>query len=72
MTWMLSSSGVAHSQPGGNDGLEPKACLVCWPSGHLKATCPKSNSRFGSQRHVQAIEMDDSNVEMSGNDLGRL
>ncbi|KAH9263093.1 hypothetical protein BASA83_013593 [Batrachochytrium salamandrivorans] len=30
------------------------------------------NSRFGSQRHVQAIEMDDSNVEMSGNDLGRL
>ncbi|KAH9266542.1 hypothetical protein BASA83_010532 [Batrachochytrium salamandrivorans] len=39
---------------------------------NLPATCPKSNSRFGSQRHVQAIEMEESNVEMSGNDLGRL
>ncbi|KAH6584020.1 hypothetical protein BASA61_007783 [Batrachochytrium salamandrivorans] len=52
--------------------MSQRLCLVCGQSGHLKATCPKSNSRFGSQRHVQAIEMDDSNVEMSGNDLGRL
>ncbi|KAH9244935.1 hypothetical protein BASA81_017609, partial [Batrachochytrium salamandrivorans] len=52
--------------------MSQRLCLVCGQSGHLKATCPKSNSRFGSQRHVQAIEMEDSNVEMSGNDLGRL
>ncbi|KAH9263371.1 hypothetical protein BASA83_013262 [Batrachochytrium salamandrivorans] len=37
--------------------MSQRLCLVCGQSGHLKATCPKSNSRFGSQRHVQAIEM---------------
>ncbi|KAH9263027.1 hypothetical protein BASA83_013665 [Batrachochytrium salamandrivorans] len=73
MTWTLISPGGAHLHPSkGNDGMSQRLCLVCGQSGHLKATCPKSNSRFGSQRHVQAIEMDDSNVEMSGNDLGRL
>ncbi|KAH9271471.1 hypothetical protein BASA83_006324 [Batrachochytrium salamandrivorans] len=35
---------------------ESKALSCLRQSGHLKATCPKSNSRFGSQRHVQAIE----------------
>ncbi|KAH9265278.1 hypothetical protein BASA83_011177 [Batrachochytrium salamandrivorans] len=47
-------------------------CLVCGQSGHLKATCPKSNPRFRSQRQVQAIAMEDPNIEVSGNDLGRL
>ncbi|KAH9244880.1 hypothetical protein BASA81_017689 [Batrachochytrium salamandrivorans] len=35
--------------------MSQRLCLVCGQSGHLKATCPKSNSRFGSQRHVQAL-----------------
>ncbi|KAH9262524.1 hypothetical protein BASA83_013788 [Batrachochytrium salamandrivorans] len=47
-------------------------CLVCGKSGHLKATCPRSNSRFRPQRQVQAIEMEGHSFEVSGNDLGRL
>ncbi|KAH9245822.1 hypothetical protein BASA81_016656 [Batrachochytrium salamandrivorans] len=47
-------------------------CLVCGQSGHLKATCPKSNPRFKPQRQVQAIEMEGHSSEFSGNDLGRL
>ncbi|KAH9263096.1 hypothetical protein BASA83_013558 [Batrachochytrium salamandrivorans] len=47
-------------------------CLVCGKSGHLKATCPWSNSRFRPQRQVQAIEMEGHSNEASGNDLGRL
>ncbi|KAH9248944.1 hypothetical protein BASA81_013343, partial [Batrachochytrium salamandrivorans] len=47
-------------------------CLVCGQSGHLKATCPRSNSRFRPQRQVQAIEMEGHSSEVSGNDLGRL
>ncbi|KAH9263618.1 hypothetical protein BASA83_012961 [Batrachochytrium salamandrivorans] len=47
-------------------------CLVCGQSGHLKATCPRSNSRFRPQRQVQAIAMEGHNFEVSGNDLGRL
>ncbi|KAH9262639.1 hypothetical protein BASA82_000322 [Batrachochytrium salamandrivorans] len=34
--------------------------LVCGQSGHLKAFCPRSNSSFGPQRHIQAIEMEHS------------
>ncbi|KAH9256600.1 hypothetical protein BASA81_005305 [Batrachochytrium salamandrivorans] len=36
--------------------MSQRLCLVCANRDTLKATCPKSNSRFGSQRHVQAIE----------------
>ncbi|KAH6596373.1 hypothetical protein BASA61_003498 [Batrachochytrium salamandrivorans] len=34
--------------------------LVCGQSGHLKAFCPRSNSSFRPQRHIQAIEMEHS------------
>ncbi|KAH9248039.1 hypothetical protein BASA81_014328 [Batrachochytrium salamandrivorans] len=41
-------------------------CLVCGKSGHLKATCPRSNSRFRPQRQVQAIEMEGHSNEAFG------
>ncbi|KAH6596498.1 hypothetical protein BASA50_005078 [Batrachochytrium salamandrivorans] len=47
-------------------------CLVCGQSGHLKATCPRSNSHLRPQRQVHAIEMEGPNIKVSGNDLGRL
>ncbi|KAH9255965.1 hypothetical protein BASA81_006003 [Batrachochytrium salamandrivorans] len=47
-------------------------CLVCGQSGHLKATCPRSNSHLKPQRQVHAIEMEGPNIKVSGNDLGRL
>ncbi|KAH9244750.1 hypothetical protein BASA81_017832 [Batrachochytrium salamandrivorans] len=82
LSHLVPRTNISQYPPGGRGPLttrrkgkrrnDPKALFVCGQSGHLKATCPKSNSRFESQRHVQAIEMDDSNIEMSGNDLGRL
>ncbi|KAH9264848.1 hypothetical protein BASA83_011677 [Batrachochytrium salamandrivorans] len=52
--------------------LSQGLCLVCGQSGHLKATCPRSNSRFRPQRQVQAIEMEGHSSEALGNDLSRL
>ncbi|KAH9247293.1 hypothetical protein BASA81_015093 [Batrachochytrium salamandrivorans] len=49
-----------------NRDLVKDFALVCGQSGHLKATCPRSNSRFRPQRQVQAIAMEDSSNEVSG------
>ncbi|KAH9270318.1 hypothetical protein BASA83_007659 [Batrachochytrium salamandrivorans] len=46
--------------------LSQELCLVCGQSGHLKATCFKSNSRFKPQRQIQAIEMEHSQHQDPG------
>ncbi|KAH9251869.1 hypothetical protein BASA81_010186 [Batrachochytrium salamandrivorans] len=46
--------------------ISQELCLVCDQSGHLQPTCPKSNSRFRPQRHIQAIEMEHSQHQDPG------
>ncbi|KAH9258761.1 hypothetical protein BASA81_002825 [Batrachochytrium salamandrivorans] len=41
-------------------------CLVCGQSGHLKSTCPRSNSRFRTSATSPAIEMEELQHEVFG------
>ncbi|KAH9263205.1 hypothetical protein BASA83_013445 [Batrachochytrium salamandrivorans] len=47
-------------------------CLVCGQSGHLKANCPKSNPNFRTPKSIRAIQIDDVDFEIPGNDPGCL
>ncbi|KAH9264600.1 hypothetical protein BASA83_011929 [Batrachochytrium salamandrivorans] len=50
--------------------MSQRLCLVCGQAGHIKATCPKSNSKFGTSKSVRAIQTSDNDDETSGNDQG--
>ncbi|KAH9263216.1 hypothetical protein BASA83_013427 [Batrachochytrium salamandrivorans] len=61
-TWTIDFARRGSSQFLQTDskGLVKEPYLVCGQSGHLKAFCPRSNSSFRPQRHIQAIEMEHS------------
>ncbi|KAH9265718.1 hypothetical protein BASA83_011013 [Batrachochytrium salamandrivorans] len=47
-------------------------CLVCGEAGHRKANCPKSRFKFksDSSRNIYAIQTEENNGEISGNEFG--
>ncbi|KAH9246787.1 hypothetical protein BASA81_015630 [Batrachochytrium salamandrivorans] len=46
--------------------MSQRLCLVCGQAGHIKATCPKSNSKFGTSKSVRAIQTSDNDDEDFG------